>query len=193
MTRLSRLASRAAALALLVLVLGALWILVVRPTASRIATAGETIEHNRRLISQLARSIDDHDAQDAAIDQLTERLATSGQYLSGATEPLAAAEMQQLLMRVLESESVDVKSFQALPSSEAFGLTRINVRVVLQGEYDALVAAFYRLETGEPHLFLEDLRMKMAVMRRGLRNGQQPQQLSVVFQLSGYMPPRVES
>ena len=55
------------------------------------------------------------------------------------------------------------------------------------------MTAFYRLETGEPHLVLEDLRMKMAVMRRGLRDGQQPQQLSVVFQLSGYMPPRIES
>ena len=189
MTLLTRLLNRAAALLLLALVLGVIWILAVQPLVARLAATSDAIEHNRQLIGKLSRSIGGDDAQDAIIEGLTESIAASGQYLNGATEPLAAAEIQQLLIGVLDSESVDVKSFQALPSTEALGLTRINVRVVLQGEYDAIIAAMYELETGEPQLFIEDLRLKMAAMRRGLREDQQPPPVSVVFQVSGYMPP----
>jgi len=192
MTRLSRILSRLAALALLALLLGATWHYVVEPVTAHVRQINESIALNRQLVDRLVRSIGSRAELTARIEALRDEMARSSHYLRAATEPLAAAKMRKQLQRALGRGNVDVKSFQALASSEAIALTRVNARVVLQGEFDALIEAFYRLETEEPYLFIDDLRLKRAAARRARQGMIQPTKLSVVFLLSGFLPPEVE-
>jgi len=193
MSSLTRILSRVAALTLLGVLLGAGWFYVVAPITARIDDMNETIEHNRQLIVRLARNIGGGDEHDAAISALKERIKASDHFLRADTESLAAAAIRQRLLHVLDAAKAEMKSFQALASDEHNGLTRVSVRVVLQGEYDALMQVFYRLETEAPYLFMDDLRIKAVALRRRAREEGGPKALSVVFQLSGYMLPREDS
>lgn len=194
MTSLSRMLSRLAALALLAVILGATWLYVIEPVAAHVRRVNESIEDNRQLIDRLAWSIGAPGQQAARIEALQRQIEKSSHYLRAETEALAAAAMREHLRHILSEGGVEVKSFQTLPTTETIGLTRVSVRVVLRGGFDELIVAFFHLETEKPYIFIDELRIQKAAMRRRRRNRdqKQPAKLSVVFQLSGFLPPKAE-
>jgi hypothetical protein len=65
------------------------------------------------------------------------------------------------------------------------------LKVRLRGSLSSLVTILYKIETGNPYLFIEDLNIRSRIInRRRLRNRdveQSPAVLDVQFNVSGYI------
>lgn len=81
-------------------------------------------------------------------------------YLKGLSPTLAAAELQGLVTRIIESQRGRVISSQVLPLSEeskTHGLHKVTINVQMAASIVPLQSLLYVIETTEPYLFVEKL------------------------------------
>lgn len=192
MTEVPPIIGRILALALL---LGLVLLAVVAgvlPFAEKWRATGEALDFNRDMIARLTRSTAHRGSYGAQIDMLQARINESGLYIRAETEPLAAAEVQERLKRAVGLHGGELRSVQSLPSQVEENLTRIGLRVVMTGRLGPMIHVLHELETGEPYLFAGNLQIKTARQRRRRRNQEQRTgNLSIRFDIYGYMPPEV--
>lgn len=180
-------AHRLLALVLLLLLIGLFAGTVVGPIWSLNAGYAERIDE---LTGQLRR-FSGMAAQEARLRAHLNRLRTPGAggsyYLAGSTASLAAAELQRLVKGAAAANQGVVLSTQVVPTPAAIGIERVVLRVQMRGDTDTMHRTFHALETGQPYLFLDNVRMRVlgGVLRRGIMAG--AQQLDVHFDVTGYL------
>jgi hypothetical protein len=80
-------------------------------------------------------------------------------------------------------------SMQPMPGVDEPGLRRITLRVQMAGTIEALFDALYALEAGDPVLFIDEIDIhKRGSIEAGSNADSGAGRLTVVFDLSGYMP-----
>jgi general secretion pathway protein M len=182
--------SRAAALLLLVAVLGGAWIWVVEPLAAAYRQTDADLADGRDMLQRFDRLGDARAALEAQLKAIEERPASAAYYLAGATDALAAAALQERVTQLIDSSGASIVSIQTLPSSEEQGLRRVAIRLQMASELAPLVRILHGLETGVPVLFLDSIELQSYNVPYGDENEPQVEpQLTVGFDLYGYLPP----
>lgn len=149
-------------------------------------------------------------AAQARIDELTDRLARAervaaqdtelrsryqamrraqssrGYLLASETDAVAAAELQRILKDIATANGTNLMSTQILPAAESGELTRIALRVRLNGSLPGIVRTIYDLETNGIFLFLDNVSLRRATGRR-LRATVTLDYFEANFDLIGYM------
>lgn len=192
---LPRWARRGLALSLLVIVLAVAAWLVVAPVWEMGADYDNRIAELRHQLQRFTRVA----AQQERLMSDLRRLQASGAgdrfYLTGSTSALAAAELQRVAKRIVTSSQGEVVSTQVVATDEDGSVQRVVLRVQMRGDVNTLQRTFHALETGEPYLFLDNVRIR--VWRGNVRrrvNDSSPK-LNVAFDLMGFLlvgdePPR---
>ncbi len=106
-----------------------------------------------RFESMLAR----HPQLEAQLGQMRQQLATSDYFLEAANPALAAADLQQRVRRVIESNGGQLVSTQNLTSPANDELIEVIIRVRMTGGIESLGRALYELEGGSPLLLVDNL------------------------------------
>jgi len=128
------------------------------------------------------------------LERMASEQATKGYYLSGGTDALAAAALQDQVSALVDGNGGALRSMQPLVGVDEQGFRRITVRVEMTATIESLFETLYALETGMPVLFVENLDIQSRHARR--RNSQATATpvaaddeplLVVAFDLSGYM------
>jgi len=182
--------SRAAALLLLVAVLGGAWIWAVEPIAAAYRQTDADLADGRDMLQRFERLGAARAALEAQLKAIEERPATTAYYLAGATDALAAAALQERVTALVESSGASIVSIQTLPTSEEEGLRRVAIRLQMASELPPLLRILHGLETGVPVLFLDNIELQSYNLAYG--EEEQPAvepQLTVGFDLYGYLPP----
>ncbi len=185
--------SRLAAVALSAGVIFAAYVFAVAPilagyaeTDAAVLQAGELLERYRRIAS--ARP-----ALQARLDDLKSRQSEIGTYLSGGTDALAGAELQELVNATVEKGGGRLRSVQILPAKSDGGFRRIAVRVQMTATISQVLNVLYTLEAGLTFLFVDNLEVSN---RRARRRRNQPVEMDptllVRLDLSGYLQPVAE-
>ncbi len=183
--------SRLAALALSAGVAFALYLFVVAPivtgytqTDAAVAQAAELLERYRRVAA--ARP-----ALQERLDALKSRQSEIGTYLSGQTDALAGAELQELVNATVAKGGGGLRSVQILPVKADGGFRRIGVRVQMTATIAQVLRVLHGLEAGSTLLFVDNLEVSN---RRARRRRNQPVEtdptLLVRLDLFGYLIPR---
>lgn len=181
-------AGRVGAVAVLLLLLALIYALVVAPIAG-------AYDQTRRELIRAERTLARYEAFAAGsgelerlTSQLEARQASSGVFLSGATESIAAAGLQDRVGAAVERAGGEVRSVQSLSVSEEDGLKRIGVRVQFLGSVRALKALLYELEAGRPLLFVDEFNVRGRLERAAGEGGDLDvsQDLLVELSVSGY-------
>jgi hypothetical protein len=154
MTGTGRLASRAAALAVLAL-LGALvqFGLVVpyrdhlRSLAARSEAASSLVERYRALAARAEAP----GGAPAAIDE---------QLLPDLSDAQATARLQQLLQGFAAANGVEIAGLQALPREDTAALQRLTLRLRGAGGIGAVNAFLHAAETARPLLVIDNLKLQ---------------------------------
>jgi general secretion pathway protein M len=187
-------AGRLAALALLAGAIAAVAVFGVLPMVERIRAADEALDFDRQLILRLSAASVNPGSYDTRLAALRSRIDQSDLYLRAETEPLAAVALQEQVKSAVGQYGGELRSVQSLPSQDADGLTRIGLRVGMTGELEAVLRVLHQLESDEPLVFAENLQINEAGRRR--RRSQEAEQenaqLSVRFDIFGYLPPAVD-
>jgi general secretion pathway protein M len=190
------------AVALLVLVLLALFLLLIKPVVTQYLDYGESIEGLDSQLAHYQRLAAGAEDAERELQALQAENPTTELYLPESKPALAAAKLQQHLHRVVGRSGGQVISTQILTQKRQEPIPSVVVKVHLREETEQLVDLLYHLETGKPMLFMENLvvtsnpRRQARRTRKARRNQQnqnrsrvvrtQPPSLDVRFDLIGY-------
>jgi len=170
--RLQRVAalSLAAALALLI------WC-GIGQTALDLARDDHPIQLRTRLLAEQLRLAERVPALRQSLEEVRQGPQDGGDFLPPAAPALAAAQMQDMIGRLIRPLGGQLASVEPLGLGDEQGFRRAGLRLKLALRQDALPALLHRLEYGKPRLFLADL----AVKAKG-------DELTVVMDVFGYLP-----
>ena len=190
---LSGTTSRLAAIALLIGMAVALYVFAVAPLAQEYSQAERRIAQANELLARYQRIAGSREALKKRLDELALRQTDSGVYLSGGTDALAGAKLQEIVNKTVESGGGGLRSIQVLPVKTDGDFRRVGVRVQLTATITQVAQILYTLEGGTAFLFVDslDISNRRTRRRRGDPVDMDPV-LLVRLDLSGYLRPEVE-
>jgi general secretion pathway protein M len=185
--------SRLAAALLLIVAITAAYLFILEPIIIGYGETDRQIEEAREQLSHFQRLAAVRPALEKQMRQAAAQQTSQGYYLSGGTDALAAAGLQDQVNALIQQKGGSLRSIQPMPGIDEQGFRRITLRVQMSATLEALFEALYALEAGTPILFVENLDIQTRlVRRRSNQTGSKPVDdaplLTVGFDLSGYMP-----
>ncbi len=185
--------SRLFAILVLIVVLAIPYHLVIQPIVQQHLDLSAQIEDQRELLSEFRRSGANLDLLRAYLDEADGQPFLNAAYLSGETEALAAAQLQNFVKQAVEQAGGILNSTQILPAESNGRLRKVTARINMTGTMDAVFQTLYRLEAAKPMLFLDNVDMGSRSNRRRARQRRRTDakvmesDLNVAFDISGYM------
>lgn len=150
---------------------------------------------NRDAIAQMEDTIARYARLSAQVESLRQTVAELeeagelGQYLlDEASEPLAAAALQERLKAMVTSSGGTLISTQVLPTESDEGLKRVIVSVRMAGSVAALQGVLYELESSLPFLLTDNLVVLSRNARQRNRMPSSDDSLDIRFNLHGFLP-----
>ena len=185
----SPLISRLAALLLLAATMLAVYTYLIEPMAIGYTETSRRIEEMRDQLSRLERAAATWPVLAKQLDDFQAQQRSRGYFLSGTTDALAAASLQDRVHDLVMVSGGTLESVEPMPGIEEQGLMRVTLRVQMAGANGALFDVLYALESGNPILFVDNL----SIQNRGGAGGENDagggdNDLTVAFDLSGYLP-----
>jgi Tfp pilus assembly protein PilO len=164
------------------------WEFVVQPirdkdelTAELLPAREQLLERHQELIARKADLIGEVEAVTARIDTL------SAKFLTAATPPVAASELQKIAKEMATAAGTEVRSERILPPVERGEVLEIPVEIAVSGEVKNLVDLLARLEGAPKLVTVQDLKVRVM-------NIAQPKDLLATITVSGFiLPARVRT
>ena len=182
--------SRLAALALSAGVVFAAYIFVAAPIVADYAETDAAVIQTAELLDRYRRVAAARPALQERLNALKARQSEIGTYLSGGTDALAGAELQELVNTTVANSGAGLRSVQILPVKADSGFQRIGVRVQLTATISQVLRVLHGLEAGSTLLFVDSLEVSN---RRARRRRKQPVDMDptllVRLDLFGYLIP----
>lgn len=183
------LVSRLSAVLLLVTAILAAYTLLVEPMIIGYTETGKQIEEMRDQLARFERAAASRPALTKQMKDFEAQQQSRGYLLSGTTDALAAASLQDEVHDLIVASGGTLDSVEPMPGVEEHGLMRITLRVQMTGTSDALFEVLYALEAGNPILFVENLNIRSRGAVGGESEaGSESADLAMNFELSGYLP-----
>jgi general secretion pathway protein M len=180
--------SRAAALALLGLVLALAYGLAVQPYLDRLRSHDEAIAELGHRLGQYARIASARTQLENQIEAMQAQLPLDEELLAGDTAPLAGAELLDLVKGILLEHRGNVSSARPAEPVAEGDLQRIGVEFTFESDIAALKAMLYEIESGRPVLFVDGLRIRAETTAApdGRPGEWAPVPLTVELEVHGY-------
>jgi len=185
---LSTLANRSGALAILLAIIAAAWLLAVQPLIVSFFEHRESISRSWDMLARYQGLASTRSQLDSTLQKLHAAQKTEDRLLTGGSAQLVGAKLQNNLKEVIESNGSSLTSMQILPTREEEGFQRISISVSLTATIESLQEILYKIENQDPYLFIENLEVRT---NRGLFQGnsdENSRDLQVHFDVYGYMP-----
>lgn len=185
--------SRLAALLLLIVAIAGAYLFILEPIIVGYGETDRRIEEVREQLSRYQRLAAARPALERQMQQVATDRTSDGYYLSGGTDALVAAELQDRVNVLVEAKGGSLRSIQPMAGIDEQGFRRITLRVQMTATIEALFETLYALEVGTPMLFVENLDIQSRSIRRqsddtGSQEVPDAPLLTVGFDLSGFMP-----
>lgn len=190
MKALSPPVSRIVALMLLAAVIALPWRLLIEPLRSTFSEYDQGMVTRQEVLARYQRLADSRDALKARLDDLEQQPASQEGYLTGESETLVAAELQNLVRTVVERNGGRLESTQILPVVPEAAFHRVTLRVRMSVDTEGLFRIFYDLKSMLPYLFVDSLDIvsrERRTLRRRPGGEMMSGSLSVSYDVFGYM------
>jgi general secretion pathway protein M len=153
---------------------------------------GETsIEQSKELLERYQALAEQRSLLADRLAEQQERAASAAGYLTGPSDALAAAQLQDRVKSVVEAAGGELRSTQILPATRLegnLGFRRTTLRVQFVVTIQGLETTLYELETGQPYLIIDDVTVRQERIRRSRRDDPKSEPvLNVSFELFGYL------
>lgn len=184
---------RLAALALLVLLVGGVFVLLVdRVWMARYHFYRDRLEQQQVQLERLERMVASREPIQQSIAQIQQDRHVATQYLPRAAPALAAADLQQRIRTIVEAAGGTLQSTQTLPPVDEGSAVKVTVSASIMGDPDSLPKILHGLESQTPLLFVDNLQVSARSTRVRLPSGRFSDhtqvQLYVQFEVAGYLP-----
>jgi general secretion pathway protein M len=182
--------SRTLAIVLLGIALIGLYQLIFAPLVIAYRDAETSIEQSKELLQRYQALAEQHSQLADRLAKQQERAASAAGYLTGPSDALAAAQLQDRVKSVVEAAGGELRSTQILPATRLegdLGFRRTTLRVQLVVTVEGLETTLYELETGQPYLIIDGITVRQERIRRRRNDAEKEPMLNVSFELFGYL------
>ena len=191
MTNLPKWVSRAAALALLALVIVSAYLSLVAPVVESYRSTDDETQHVLEQLARYGQLSKAYPNRKAQLERLDKQQARSGIYLAGTTDALAAAALQEDVGAKIERNGGKLRSIQILPVKTDGDFKQVSVRVQLTATLGSFARILHALESGKPYVFIDNLDVKNRRARKATKSQQDDPELVIRFDLYGYLRPEL--
>lgn len=186
------LVSRLAALLLLATAALAAYTFLLEPMIIGYTETSQQIEEMRDQLARFERAAATRPVLAKQTKDFEAQQRSVGYFLSGTTDALAAASLQDRVHDLIITSGGTLDSVEPVPGVEEHRLMRITLHVQMTGTSETLFDVLYALEAGNPILFVDDLNIESHNTAVGESDvGSEPADLAVNFDLSGYLPKEI--
>jgi general secretion pathway protein M len=181
-------AGQALALAILCLVLGGVYLLLVSPVLDLYAQREATLADRRILAPRLSAAAAELPELRARLAELQAAATTRKIALDGASDAIAAANLQSRIEELASAAGVTIGSTEGLAAENRGAYRRIGLRLAISGDYDAMVKLLAAIETAAPPLILSNVQFHGVLRQMGQPPMGQPQtsRLDAGFEVYGF-------
>lgn len=151
-------------------------------------------EASASRLEMALRKLDSAGPDPAALEielrKLKSKRAAAPGLLTGPSEALAAAELQNRLKTATEAARGTFRSAQALPARDEGPYRRVAVRAQMSVKLGELVRILHDLESSQPYLFIDQMSVRVLTPFQSVKSAQAESQepdLDVIFDLHGYL------
>lgn len=170
-------------LTVLVAVIVGGWTLVVQPIRETNDSAAARVPMRARVLAKRQELVARKDSVRQELDVTNTRIDTlSARFLTAATPPVAASELQKLVKDMAAGATTEVRSERILTPVEHGQLLEIPIEIAVSGEIRSLVDLLSRVEAASKLLTVQDLKIRVMNMA-------QPKELLATLTVSGYILP----
>ena len=190
MRPLSPMASRLLALILLIGAIAVPYVFIVQPLVAKHEEYRDTLAQYRNQLQRYRQIAANRPQLQARREQLERDPISQGAYVSGESEALVAANLQNRVKTIIEANGGSLASTQLLQSGDEDGFRIVTIRVRMTADIDAASKAFYALEADQPYLFLDNIDISARQARRRRTNQQDAPEsvdLNINYDVYGYM------
>ncbi len=177
---------RLLALALLLVAAGFVWLLVIQPVADLFADQQDDITRSAQLLAAFKQRIAMRPVVEARLADLKKRETSATGLIAGASAELAAANVQNVVKTLVESQLGQVRSAQNLAPVTADGFQRIDVQYDVSLPMTRLKTIAYSIETSTPYLFLDGIDMRVPESWQAVDATSDPPNVEVRWTVSAY-------
>jgi general secretion pathway protein M len=183
--------SRTLAVVLLGLALLGAHRLIVAPLVIAYRDGEASIEQSKELLQRYEALAEQRSLLADHLAEQQERAASVAGYLTGPSDALAAAQLQDRVKTVVEAAGGELRSTQILPAEQLegdLGFRRTTLRVHFVVTIEGLEKTLYEIETGQPYMIIDDVTVRRERVRRRRRNDPEREpMLDVSLDLFGYL------
>lgn len=180
--------SRLAAVLLLITATASIHTFLLGPIISSSGETDRQIEQARDQLARFERAAAMRPALAMRMKDFEQQQKSWGHFLTGGTDALAAADLQDQVQALILEKGGTLQSMQPMPGVDERGLRRITLRVQMAGTTETLFDVLYALEAGDPVLFIDeiDIQKRGSIVAGGDADSEAGR-LTVAFDLSGYL------
>jgi len=182
-------AGRFAAVALLLGALAAVYVAIAHPLLGEFRRNEEAIAGTVQMLARFQDVTVMRAGIEAQLNELRQREAQAGYILTGSTDALAAAELQDRIKMVVRESGGVVRSVQALPPEDEGSFRRIAVRLQMTTTTESFFNVVYSLETMLPALFVDNIDVQSRSAKPAADKPATDPVLTVNLDLYGYREP----
>ena len=182
--------SRTLAVVLLGIALLGAYRLIIAPLVVAYRDGQSRIEQAKELLQRYEALAEQRSLLADRLAEEQERAASAAGYLTGPSDALAAAELQERVKSVVEGAGGELRSTQILPAEELeadLGFRRTTLRVHFVVTIEGLEDTLYELETGQPYLIIDEVTVRQERVRRRRSEPEAQPMLDVSLELFGYV------
>jgi len=178
---------RLLAVSLPILLLALAWFLLVSPVRSLSADNQQQIETLQQQLSRYQQVNASLATLEQQLAQQTDTLTESGLLLTGRTDALRSAQLQQHLSALIADVNGELEQVQTLEPGQHGPLNIVRVKASLKLSLPQLIDCLEQLQTGRPLLTVDDIQIRARPLQtlRG-RGNTVVWPLTVSLQLTGY-------
>ena len=145
------------ALAILCLVLGGVYLLLISPVIDLYSEREATLADRRMLAPRLSAAAAELPELRARLAELQAAATTRDIVIDGASDAIAAANLQSRIEELASSAGVTIGSTEGLAAENRGGYRRIGLRLAISGDYDGIIKLLAAIETTAPPLVLSNV------------------------------------
>lgn len=145
--------------AILCLVLGGLYLLVVAPVLDFYAQREAMLTDRQMLAPRLSAAAGELSGLRTRLAELNAAASSRRITLDGRSDSIASANLQSRTEELATSAGVTIGSTEGLTAESRGGYNRIGLRVAVSGEYEAIVKLITGIEMAAPPLVLGTLQI----------------------------------
>lgn len=178
---------RLIALTLLILAVALVYMLMLAPLMALRQEYAESVDELEFRLERYRKIAAERPYWNKQVEDIKQHGRVSEQYISKDTPALASADLQTLIKETVNSSGGELISTQVVPEQQEEQLTRIAVRVRMNGSTKVLRDVLHAVETSQPMLWVDNINLRP--IRMPVRPGGKPaaDRLSIDFEVVGYM------